>query len=116
MFIRWKARTLRKPGSSGLETRSLYAVLVESRRVEGRPRQKVVKYLAHLNEDQKHDDEHRRLFWERVDEKLATLSLAPRERTEIEEKLSEVIARPGTPEHLSNNGHTPPTGASVPQE
>jgi hypothetical protein len=39
MFVRWKKRALRRRGSGSV----LYAVLVESHRVDGKVRQKVVR-------------------------------------------------------------------------
>lgn len=75
------------------------AVLVESRRVEGKPRQKVVAYLGGIREkwvdewDKKHRD-----FWRRVDERLDELGLDLETRARIEASVDARVRRV-TPEN-----------------
>jgi hypothetical protein len=104
MFVRWKNRTLARKNGSGPAERSLYAVIVKNQRVEGRTKQKVVKYLAHISEGHLNDPIHQSHFWERVDQALAELvsvpelAMTPELRKEIESKLASVVARPSRPE------------------
>lgn len=97
MFVRWKRRkkTPAKPGRRVQRHRtegdSLYCVIVESKRVNGAPRQKVVCYLAGVNE---HDCDKTWLrvdFWDYVSAKLDRLPLAGRERKKIEESIAKVV-------------------------
>ena len=94
MFVRWKNRTLARKDSSVPAERSLYAVIVKNQRVEGRTKQKVVKYLAHISEPHLAAPRHQSQFWERAELALAELELTPEQRKEIEEKLESVVARP----------------------
>jgi hypothetical protein len=100
MFVRWKHRTLAARNGSGANVRSLYAVIVKNHRVEGRTRQKVVKYLAHITESDIDRPEHREYFWQRVDQGLAGLGLGREERAEIEAKLAGVVRRPDRGDEL----------------
>jgi hypothetical protein len=108
MFVRWKNRTLATRTGSGLNDRSFYAVIVKNQRVEGRTRQKVVKYLAHINESEIDLPEHREYFWQRVDLGLRDLDLSREERAEIEMKLAGVVRRPG-----EENGFGSPHAAAA---
>jgi hypothetical protein len=103
MFVRWKNRTLaRKHGSDPAE-RSLYAVIVKNQRVEGRTKQKVVKYLAHISEQHLADQQHQANFWHRTDQALAELELTAELRAEIEEKIASVVPRPAFTAGLAMN-------------
>jgi hypothetical protein len=94
MYVRWKVRKLSRRGKLGPARRAFYAVLVECRRVDGQPRQKVVKYLAHINEQDLGISDARRLFWEQANDGLGTIEIGTDERARIEEKLEEVVPRP----------------------
>ena len=91
MFVRWKRRMLRGERSPSYV---LYAVLVESQRVNGAPRQRVVRHLAHIKEMYLDATAHREWFWQRVDWHLDDLAISPDDRARIEEKLSTTVARP----------------------
>lgn len=94
MFVRWKNRTLAKRHGAVPAERSLYAVVVKNQRIEGRTKQKVVKYLAHISERCLMDPQHQANFWQRADQALSEIEMTPEQRTEIEEKLRVVVARP----------------------
>src|SRR5688572_29667158 len=96
MYVRWKVRKLSRRGKLGPARRAFYAVLVECRRVDGQPRQKVVKYLAHINEQDLGVSDSRQLFWDQANEGLGTIDMTADERARIEEKLEEVVPRPAT--------------------
>ena len=72
MFVRWKRRPLRRRRPwSPPDEHALYAVLVESRRVDGRPRQRVVRYLGAIKEGQLRYPLSVDHFWQTVDRNLA---------------------------------------------
>ena len=66
MFLRFKSRIIGKVDSSNPPSRSLYAVVVHNQRIEGKTRQRVVKYLAQISETDIPDPLHQRRFWNRA--------------------------------------------------
>jgi hypothetical protein len=97
VFVRWhvKKRSERKPWHSPLLT----ATLVESRRVDGQPRQRVVAYLGAIREARARDPELPDLqfrFWTQVSARLDRLAnrLSPEQRAAIEARLAERVSRP----------------------
>lgn len=103
MFIRWKRRKKAKTPTGRRIRRSdagdsLYCVLIESQRVNGAPRHKVICYLGSLDENSREKLWLRVDFWDAVDAKLNKLDLTRRERTKIEESIGQVVARVPEPE------------------
>ncbi len=90
MYVRWQRRLRKKCGGSPLLT----AALVENRRVDGKPRQRVMAYLAGIREKfiGEREKEHRQ-FWRKVDERLDDLGLDPATRTRIEGNIEARVAR-----------------------
>ena len=91
MFVRWKRRQLRR---SRVPEYVRYAVLVRSNRVDGKPRQQVIRHLAHIREKYLTATAHREWFWERVDWHLGDLGLDEKARQSIERTLLPVVPRP----------------------
>ncbi|MCL6558335.1 MAG: hypothetical protein K6U74_05950 [Firmicutes bacterium] len=87
MFVRWKKRVTKKGPV-------FYAVLVECRRVGGKPRQRVIKHLAHIKEKYLGETAHQQYFWQRVDFWLDSLEVPAETRKSIEEKLTPIVHRP----------------------
>jgi hypothetical protein len=114
MFVRWKNRTLAKRHGAVPAERSLYAVVVKNQRVEGRTKQKVVKYLAHISERCLMDPQHQANFWQRADQALSEIEMTPEQRIEIEEKLLAVVARP--PQSAPSTIVFDPTGSTTASE
>ena len=82
MYVSWqRRRRVRRGKSSPLLT----AVLVESRRVDGEPRQRVIAYLGGIREAyvDEREREHR-AFWRGVDDRLDALGLDPVTRAMVE--------------------------------
>ncbi len=92
MFVRWKTRQLTRT-ESGAPERSLYAVLVECRRVDGQPRQKVIKYLAHINEERIDTPRECKAFWEQAKQSLDSVDFEPGMRRKIEAKIAEIVPK-----------------------
>ena len=91
MFIRWKRRQEKGPYGYDehrrwrrLGTVRHCAYLMESRRVEGRPRQQVVCYLGSITDHQLKDLSKRHHFWEmgRIRLDSVEMDAATRERSE----------------------------------
>lgn len=95
MFVRWKRRRLVQRDAAGLPHYSLYAVLVENHRVDGKTMQRVVRYLAYIAESAVRDPEEGARFWDRVEETLDEMGVEGESRAQIEEKLASVVVRPG---------------------
>ncbi len=91
MYVRWqRRRRVRKGRKSPLLT----AVLVESRRVNGQPRQHVVAYLGGIREAYIDVSEwQHRAFWRRVDDRLDELELDPDTRARIEASVAARVRR-----------------------
>jgi len=87
VFVRWKERTTKRG-------RVFYAVLVESQRENGKPRQKVIKHLAHIAEKYLDATAHQEYFWQRVDWYMDDLALSTETRKTIEGKLIAKVKRP----------------------
>ncbi len=96
MYVRWhRRRRVRRRKSSPLLT----AVLVESRRVDGEPRQKGIAYLGGIREAyvDERESEHR-AFWLSVDAHLDELGLDPDTRARVEASVESRVRRV-TPEN-----------------
>jgi len=86
VYVRWKSR------STGAATEHAWSlVLVRSERVDGKPRQRVVKYLGSIRDSEMEQPPAVTRFWQRVDAQLDELrhagTLTGREREDIERKL-----------------------------
>jgi hypothetical protein len=86
MFIRFKK--VRLASQYGIEDRySIHAVLVESFRKDGKPRQRVLKYMGACREVDFNDPIKRRMFLELVRKKLDNLKLPPTKVAQIKVRL-----------------------------
>lgn len=91
MFIRWERR--RRVRSE----QCLIAKLVESHRVDDKPRQRIIAHLGTCTEPVS-VVMHRYRFYRRCDEVLAQLALSPADRERIESQLAARIPRPSDAE------------------
>ena len=96
MYARWKRRALKRVGD-GPPAYRLDLVLVESRRVDGRPRQRFVAHLSTIREDRAGDVRQRTWFWQALDAKLDGLGITGDARARIEGIAASRVAPP-TPE------------------
>ena len=103
MFVRWKYRPARRVKSWSVpDERIRYAVLVESRRVEGKPRQRVIRHLAAIRDgDLRHPMTVDR-FWTQVDGHLGELGIHGAARLAMEATIAERVSRPD-PEALAEH-------------
>jgi hypothetical protein len=110
MYIRWKEKP-RDPQwgyddnhrwRRGVkhETRLLIAYLVESKRVDGKPRQ-TAKYLASIQEKHLGKVAHQAHFWKCALTKLSDVQLPAEQRQSVEMALLKRVQRP-TDEAIAN--------------
>jgi hypothetical protein len=86
MFIRFKRVKLAR--KIGLPSEySLHAVLVESYRQNGKPRQQIIAYLGSVQEKHLQNQMHRRQFYDLLINKLRDLHLHPRVLTKVQLNL-----------------------------
>ena len=93
MYVRWQRKKRVDRNKWG---RLLCAVLVESRRVDGEPRQRTVAYLGGIREGcVERFLGHHACFWRDVTQRLDHLGddLAPAEREKVEEALAKRVRR-----------------------
>ena len=76
MFIRWQSRHRRRAkfGHSHESDTHWRAVLVESVRIDGKPRHRHVAYLVGFTESAARIPAQQRLVWERIEKRLKSLS------------------------------------------
>jgi hypothetical protein len=91
MFVRWKRR-LRRPKTTALRhypaEYSLYAVLVESERQHGKPRQRFIAHLASIREGYLDTPTHQSAFWRDAQAALDALDLTAGVRELLEAALA----------------------------
>ena len=91
MYVRWQRRQRIR---SGKTSPLLSAVLVESHRVDGKPRQNVIAYLGGIREIRINvSEQYHREFWLSVDDHLNALQLDPDIRAKIEASIELKIQR-----------------------
>ncbi len=103
MFVRWKKRrsTDRAFWHAKHGSVTHYAVLVESVRVDGQPRQRFVAHLTSYNEGDNRNAEMKPVdFWRQAEHRLNGLNLDGDLRARVEAKLAERMPRPA-PEFLA---------------
>lgn len=83
-----------KDGWRGKEGDYIYAVLVETHRVDGKPRQKVIKYLGGIGEDALSHVYLRKFFWDTVEKNLSGLELTTEEKNKIVTSLEKTVPKP----------------------
>jgi len=97
MYVRWNRKKRTKDITWVKEEGDfLYAVLVENTRIDGKPRQKSIKYLGGIGERQNTYTQIR--FWEHADQNLSAIYLDGSTRNKIIDKLKEKVPRPSEEE------------------
>jgi hypothetical protein len=98
MYVRWNRRKRFKPGWREKEGDYLSAVLVKSSRIEGVPRQKVIKWLGSISEDSLQHISIRREFWVTVEKNLALVELSAEESHKVIASIGKVVPKPSEKE------------------
>ena len=113
MFVRWQSRKRRSSyfgfsrDSDGnpIEDWNWSAVLVESHRLDGKPRQKHIAYLGSITDSGIAISHQRGDFWLHLHEKLDQLGnrITPDERVKIEKKITQKVPPLTDAEKKSSN-------------
>jgi len=97
MFMRWQSRR-RKRAKFGRATSDTHwrAVLVESARIDGKPRQRHIAYLAGFTESAARIPAQRHLLWQRIKRRLNRLgkSVSIKDRKAIIAALTKKLGKP----------------------
>ena len=118
MYIRWKRYVLRRTADVTLK-----AFLVDSVRVAGRPRQRILGYLGAIRERYQQAPAHRQRFWHQVAQRLPALGVDPCTQAALEAQrtaLAHLAATLGDPRtrrapetaSLPHAGHDIPRGGA----
>lgn len=94
MYIRWNRRKRKKTGWRARAGDYMTAVLVKSVRVDGNPRQKVIKTLGSIGENDLNKVFRRRSFWETSERNLSKLTLSDEMLDKIISSLKKVVPKP----------------------
>jgi hypothetical protein len=95
MFVRWKHRFVRRLKSwSPPNERANYAVLVESSRVNGKSRQRVVRHLGAIRDGDLIHPLTVERFWQDVGRVLDEMEILGESRQVIEARINETVPRP----------------------
>ena len=95
MFVRWnrRKRSGMMPGWKP-KADAVYAVLVESIRINGKPRQRTIKYLGYIVTDRINSPFPAKEFWASAEKGLSELDLSPEVRDKIIADLKKVVPIP----------------------
>jgi len=95
MFIRVKRRELSyRDSESRSESRySLHFVLVESYRSDGKPMQRIIKYLGSINSDDLQDRSRRHSFQQKLHKKLDELEIDGHMIAALKMRLVRILLR-----------------------
>jgi len=93
MYVRWKIKE--RSWDVALPEGPLdVAYLVESARIDGKPRQKTLAYLGSIRAWRRTAIGPAYEFWHRVEAKLQPLHLSSEQRMSIERQLAQRVPRP----------------------
>jgi hypothetical protein len=71
-------------------------VLMERQQIDGKERQRPVKYLAQIHERDMGDQVQQAIFWARIGAMLDEMAIDVDERKKIERQIRALIPRPST--------------------
>ena len=94
MYVRWNRRKRIKEGWRKKKGDYLSAVLVESCRIDGKPRQKTIKHLGSIGEDRLDRVYARKCFWDKAEKNMDLLDLHPDNRLKVIIGLEKIVPKP----------------------
>jgi ribosomal protein L32E len=94
MYVRWNRRKRIKEGWRKKKGDYLSAVLVESCRIDGKPRQKTIKHLGSIGEDRLDRVYDRKCFWDKAERNMDSLNLQPDNRHKVIVGLEKIVPKP----------------------
>ncbi len=96
MFIRFK-RVKLADSQTQITRYSVHCVLVESFRLKGKPRQRIIKYLGSIREREFMNHSSRTAFTKRIESKIDELELGPQMTARLKVQLIRKIVQYGRP-------------------
>jgi hypothetical protein len=101
MFVRWQSRTRKcyYSGHSRPGDITWTAILAETKRVNGQPRQRHLAYLGSISEGENKILIQRCHFWDRVADRLDGLGGRVKDREQIEAAIAKKVPRPSAVEY-----------------
>ena len=112
MFVRWQHRVRLYVGPSGVRWK---ASLIESVRVDGKPRQRHIALLGSFLDRSDFGARSRVWFWDNMNVRLNRLGnrVSPQDRKNIEDAIAWKVERP-TPEEIEDHRKRPRLGRQGP--
>jgi hypothetical protein len=98
MYIRWNRRKRTKTGWRKKPGCYLTAVAVENHRVNGSPRQRVIKSIGSIGEERLGKIYDRKKFWETVERNLHSISISDGDKEKIISSIAKVVPKPSEDE------------------
>ena len=101
MFVRWRQRNHASFGGRRRGDTHWRAILVQSARVNGKPTQRHIAYLAGFTESAIEIDAQRCHLWDHISERLDRLGnqITPDDREKIEAAIALKVQRPSAAEY-----------------
>ena len=96
MYLRWKKKKRNKKKANSILRFTLSPVIVESIWEEGRTKQRVLKYLGAIREENISHLYHRRDFWNKVHTNLLSIEISPQQRALFVKQIEAVIPKPSS--------------------
>jgi hypothetical protein len=98
MFIRWIERPSKTPG---YDATALSVILAETKRIDGKPRQRHIAYLGGITDEQIKCPDSRCYFWDSVTAAFDRLGnqVMPSDRQRFEAAIAERVPCPSSEEH-----------------
>ena len=99
MFIRWQSRPRKRAQFGRYESDTHWrAILVESARIDGKPRQRHIAYLAGFTESAARIPAQQRFLWEHIEKQFKRLGkrITAKDREAIMAALIKKIGKPPT--------------------
>jgi hypothetical protein len=92
MFLRW----IERPSKDGFDWTALSLILAESKRIDGKPRQRHIAYLGGIRDDEITDVGSRCIFWDSVRAAFDRLDnqIVPADRKRFEVAIAARVPRP----------------------
>lgn len=94
MYLRWKKKTRRGKNTNSTINFTLSPVIVESYWHGGRAKQRVLKYLGSIRENNISYIHTRERFWNQVNSNLQSLKLTRQQRASFAAQIQEIVPNP----------------------
>lgn len=94
MYLRWKKKKRNRKKANSTVGFTLSPVIVESTWEGGKTKQRVIKYLGAIREEDISDHFRRRHFWNKVNMNLLSSEISPHQRAIFAKQIEAVVRNP----------------------